>query len=85
MHKIHSQRIDHPTQKPLELVDRMVLASCPKGGLVLDSFMDCGTTAVSAKRNGRNYVGFELNSEYCAISEQRLAEPCNINIDLELT
>jgi site-specific DNA-methyltransferase (adenine-specific) len=35
--------------------------------------MGSGTTAVSARRCGRNFVGFELNPDYCAISEQRLA------------
>ncbi|GHT16099.1 hypothetical protein FACS1894170_13530 [Planctomycetales bacterium] len=72
LHRIHSERVNHPTQKPLEVIDRMILASCPKGGLVFDPFMGSGTTAVSAKQNGRNYVGFELNPAYCKIAEERL-------------
>lgn len=73
LHRIHSERVEHPTQKPLEVVNRMVLASCPKGGLVFDPFMGSGTTAVSAKHNDRNYIGFELNAAYCRLAEQRLA------------
>ncbi|MCL2744722.1 MAG: site-specific DNA-methyltransferase [Planctomycetaceae bacterium] len=75
LHRIHSERVNHPTQKPLEVVDRMILASCPKGGLVFDPFMGSGTTAVSARRNGRNYIGFELNPDYCKIAEERLKMP----------
>ena len=81
LHRIHSERADHPTQKPLEVIDRMILASCPPNGLVFDPFMGSGTTAVSAKRNGRNYVGFELNPAYCQIAEQRLAMPCNAELN----
>ena len=74
LHRQHGEREDHPTQKPLEIVERMVLASCPEGGLVLDPFIGSGTTAVAAVRNKRNFVGFELNPDYCAIAEKRIAE-----------
>jgi site-specific DNA-methyltransferase (adenine-specific) len=73
LHREHPEREDHPTQKPLEIVERMVKASCPPGGLVLDPFMGTGTTAVAARRNGRRFVGFELNPDYCAAIERRLA------------
>lgn len=75
LHKIHPERTNHPTQKPLEIIERMVKVSCPPGGTVLDPFMGSGTTAVAAKRLGRNFVGFELNSEYCEIIERRLTSP----------
>ena len=74
MHRQHAEREDHPTQKPLAIVERMVLASCPEGGLVLDPFMGSGTSAVAAARNGRNFVGFELNPEYFKIVEKRVLE-----------
>ncbi|CAN5276874.1 site-specific DNA-methyltransferase [soil metagenome] len=75
LHKENPERADHPTQKPLEIVERMVKASCPPGGLVLDPFMGSGTTAVAAQRCGRNFTGFELNADYCEIAAQRLAAP----------
>ena len=74
LHSIHAERVEHPTQKPLELITRMLLASCPANGLVFDPFMGSGTTAVAARRKGRNYVGFELNPDYCRIAARRLAE-----------
>jgi site-specific DNA-methyltransferase (adenine-specific) len=75
LHREHPERADHPTQKPLEIIERMVKASCPPGGVVLDPFMGSGTTALAAKRCGRDFVGFELNPAYCGIIESRLAAP----------
>ena len=73
LHREHRERADHPTQKPLEIIEHMVKASCPPGGLVLDPFLGSGTTAVAARRCGRDFVGFELNADYCKLIEQRLA------------
>ncbi|MDO8654625.1 MAG: site-specific DNA-methyltransferase [Undibacterium sp.] len=75
LHKENPERADHPTQKPLEIIERMVRASCPPGGVILDPFMGSGTTAIAAKRCGRHFVGFELNPDYCQIIETRLASP----------
>ena len=74
LHRQHAEREDHPTQKPLEIVERMVLASCPEGGAVLDPFMGSGTTAAAAIRHGRRFIGFELNSDYFTIVEKRIAK-----------
>jgi site-specific DNA-methyltransferase (adenine-specific) len=73
LHRQDPERADHPTQKPLEIVERMVLASCPEGGLVVDPFMGSGTTMVAASMNGRRSVGFEINADYFAIAQARLA------------
>ena len=75
LHKEDPERADHPTQKPLEIIERMVRASCPPGGLILDPFMGSGTTAIAARRCGRHFVGFELNQDYCKIIQSRLASP----------
>jgi site-specific DNA-methyltransferase (adenine-specific) len=72
LHKQDPERQNHPTQKPLELIDRMVLASSPKNGIILDPFMGSGTTAISSIKNKRYYVGFELNPGYCKMIEQRI-------------
>ena len=57
---------------PEDLIVPMVLAGCPKDGVVLDPFMGAGTTAVVAKKNGRNYLGVELNEKYIKMAEQRI-------------
>jgi site-specific DNA-methyltransferase (adenine-specific) len=73
--RIHAQdpeRQEHPTQKPLEVIERIVKASCPKGGIVLDPFMGSGTTAIAAINTERKYVGFEINPDYCKVIENRI-------------
>lgn len=62
----------HIAMFPEKLISPMILAGSPKGGLVLDIFMGAGTTAVVAKKLGRNYLGIELNPEYVKISEERI-------------
>lgn len=57
---------------PPELIEPCVLAGAPVGGVVLDPFMGSGTTAMVAKRNGRAYLGCELNPEYEPLIEERL-------------
>ncbi|MBA2661319.1 MAG: site-specific DNA-methyltransferase [Bradymonadaceae bacterium] len=64
----------HPTQKPLELLDRIVLASTNEGDLVLDPFCGSATTGISAFRNKRRFVGIEQNPEYLELSIRRLRE-----------
>jgi DNA modification methylase len=59
---------------PEELVTPCVLAGCPAGGTVFDPFTGSGTTAVVALKNGRNYIGTELNPEYIKIAEARIKE-----------
>ena len=72
LHRECPERAEHPTQKPLEIIERMIKASCPPGGVVFDPFMGSGTTAVAAKRCGRDFAGFELNPEYCQVITSRL-------------
>jgi DNA modification methylase len=57
---------------PEELVERMMRAGCPEGGVCLDPFMGSGTVAVVAKRMNRNYLGVELNEEYIKLAQARL-------------
>ncbi len=72
LHAEDPERTNHPTQKPLEIIERALLASCPKNGLVFDPFMGSGTTAYAASINNRQYVGFEINEEYFEIINKRL-------------
>lgn len=59
---------------PENLIQPCVLAGCPKDGTVFDPFTGSGTTAVVALKNGRNFVGCELNPEYVKIAEDRIKE-----------
>ena len=62
----------HPTQKPLRLVRRALLASSREGNLIFDPFCGSGTTAVAAKELGRFFVGAELEEEYCELAGRRI-------------
>jgi DNA modification methylase len=62
---------------PEKLVEPCVLAGCPEGGTVLDPFTGSGTTGVVACRLGRKFVGVELNPEYAAMAERRIAPWAN--------
>jgi site-specific DNA-methyltransferase (adenine-specific) len=62
----------HPTQKPLMLLERLILAASSKDDMVFDPFMGSGTTAVAAKMLKRRFVGCELDQEYIDIAIKRI-------------
>jgi DNA modification methylase len=57
---------------PPDLIEPCILAGCPQGGVVLDPFMGAGTTGLVAYKNGRNFIGIELNPEYRQIALDRI-------------
>ena len=64
----------HPTQKPLELLNRIVLASTRRGDMILDPFSGSGTTGIAAFREGRQFIGIELEEEYLKTSLKRFKD-----------
>ena len=62
----------HPTQKPLRLLERIVLASTNPGDLIFDPFAGSSTTGVAAIRHGRRFIGCELDNGFISISKNRL-------------
>lgn len=62
----------HPTQKPLEIFERLIRLTTSPGDAVLDPFLGSGTTAVAAKKLGRIYVGIERNDEFFDIAQKRI-------------
>ena len=62
----------HPTQKPIDLMERIVKTSSKEGGIILDPFMGSGTTAIACINTNRNYIGFELDKHYCDIANERI-------------
>ena len=64
----------HFATYPEKLVEPCILAGCPRDGVVLDPFTGSGTTGAVALRLGRSFVGIELNPQYAAMADRRLAE-----------
>jgi len=62
----------HPTQKPIALLQRLILASTKPGDLIMDPFSGSGTTGVAAILNDRKYVGIERDIEYVNLSKKRI-------------
>lgn len=77
------EKVGHKWQKPIRIVDIMVKASSNKGDIILDPFIGSGTTAVSCKRLGRRYIGFEIDSNYVRIANDRLKQGCIDHYDGE--
>lgn len=69
--KIHGK---HPTQKPLALLNRIILAASNPGDLVIDPFVGSGTTAVAALRNGRRFIGSDLEADYLEVAKRRVLD-----------
>lgn len=62
----------HPTQKPLYLLERIIMASTEPGALILDPFAGSSSTGVAAKTLGRFYIGIEKEIEFLKLSKRRL-------------
>jgi site-specific DNA-methyltransferase (adenine-specific) len=67
--KLHGR---HPTQKPLRLVRRTLVACTREGDLVFDPFSGSGTMAVAAEELDRSFVGAELEGEFCGLATRRI-------------
>lgn len=67
-----SENTNHPTQKPEKLIAKLILASSNPNDLVFDPFVGSGTTAVTAKKLGRRFIGIEQEKEYTALACKRL-------------
>jgi site-specific DNA-methyltransferase (adenine-specific) len=65
---------EHPTQKPLDILDPLIRYSVPTGGTVLDPFMGSGSTLRAAKDLGRKAIGVEIDERYCEIAAKRLGQ-----------
>ena len=67
-----SERLGYPTQKPVALLERIISASCPPGGLVLDCFNGSGTTSEAAERLGRRFIGIDNGKYAIHLARKRL-------------
>src|SRR5690606_12900879 len=68
------QSVNYATQKPEKLLERIIHASCPEGGLIADFFGGSGTTAAVAERLGRRWITSDLGKPACMIMRKRLID-----------
>lgn len=70
--RVPASELMHPTQKPLDLMQRLVEVSTDEGQIILDPFMGSGTTGVAALQLERNFIGYELDEKYFSIAKKRI-------------
>ena len=63
--------VGYPTQKPTDLLKRIINASCPEGGVVLDPFCGCGTTIIAAQQTNHNWIGIDKSKDAYEVSVGR--------------
>jgi len=68
------ERMSHPAQFPIALIDRIVKASSNLDEIVLDPFLGSGTSAIVALSNKRKFIGFEINEKYCDLAVERIKQ-----------
>lgn len=69
---VSNEKTSHPCQFPEKLIERIIKSSSDKGDLVVDIFLGSGTTAKVSKELGRNFIGIDLDPNYCKISQKRV-------------
>lgn len=72
LHPGAKERVDYPTQKPVELYKRIIEASSNPGDVVLDPFCGSGTTLVAAEHLGRRWIGIDASEDACKVAQGRL-------------
>lgn len=72
------EKCGHPSQKPVELITKLIACASDPGDLVLDPFLGSGTTAVVAQALNRSWLGIEINPLYVELSQQRLARSADL-------
>lgn len=78
--KLSEKRV-HPTQKPVALLEKLLLAYSNEGDTVLDNCMGSGSTGVACANTNRDFIGIELDSHYFSIAKQRINEAINKNLE----
>jgi len=72
--KADKKKYLHPTIKPLNIIENLIVNSSQEGDIVLDCFIGSGTTASACVNTNRKFIGFELDSTYCEIAKNRVNE-----------
>lgn len=73
----------HPTQKPIDLLKRIIFAATKEGDVVLDPFTGSSTTGIAANAFGRKFIGIDLEKKYLDVSIKRLGELSEILVEIK--
>ena len=73
---------NHPTVKPIKLMEYLITLVTPKGGVVMDCFMGSGSTGIAARNLGFKFIGIEREQEYMDIAKQRITQPVQTKLDI---
>ena len=79
---IHGKWKIHPTQKPVEIIEKLILNSSKEGDIVLDCFMGSGSTGVACINTNRKFIGIEMDDIYFEIAKERIQNAYNNTIEL---
>jgi site-specific DNA-methyltransferase (adenine-specific) len=69
-----TKNVNHPTEKPVDLLEQFINNSTEKNEVVFDGFMGSGSTGVACVNTGRHFIGIELDPGYFEIAQKRIAE-----------
>ena len=72
MNVLDKKKYNHPTVKPLDIIENFVLNSSKEEDVVLDCYMGSGTTGVAALKNNRKFIGIEVNDSYFNTATNRI-------------
>jgi len=84
VHGRDAAKVPHPTQKPVSLMEYLVLTYTDPGDTVLDFTMGSGTTGVACVQTERDFIGIERDAEYFKIAEKRIADAIRAGVQQEL-
>lgn len=71
---VSKQKYNHPCPVPVKLMERIILLTTNEGDTIIDPFMGSGTTGVASLNVGRKFIGFEIDTEYFDMAQERLLE-----------
>src|SRR5205823_5432530 len=72
--RVGTNQLQHPTQKPVALLEYLIGQSSHEGDMILDPFMGSASTCVAARASSRRYVGMEIDRQWYEVALQRLAD-----------
>ena len=72
--RVDPEKMSHPNEKPVPLLSQIMQATAKEDDIIFDPFLGSGTTAVAAKKLGRDFIGIELDPKYCDIARERLKQ-----------